>query len=374
MRHHKKLGQGKIMFKGYTFHKFPIQLDKKDYDEVISLIAAKLRPFPNTSLYLLKNENSQFSPGFSDLDFLVVNDNPDEKIRKVLELSNYDGKIMFNLGDSAKFVCGEQIAMSKPTRLSVEFRHWDDIGIHTVRQLYKIVLTKNIDVRYVVHKLNGLKHGYPKHMLKMIGLETRNKIIDFINHLNNLRKNWFNQRLKENLNEIIFLLNRAIELQEFSIKFLNEYYLRNYLNSRIEGKYCLIDKNFPIIFKKAENYFAESERLYKKYNRIICIFPPEFLSLLSEYSFYNGKISNYLAKNLDIKLHNINKKYVYHSRERIEFYNHHSEYCFKYNLGYGPLINFDLHSRKFGLRKVHKALFSDILERAKIRRIILNSI
>ena len=82
-------------YRGWKFYNFPKKLKLADYKSFENQIRKKISTFDTAgqvSVYEGHNLLSKtYSPGFSDIDLIVVADEIDDKLKKLFTAANYSG-------------------------------------------------------------------------------------------------------------------------------------------------------------------------------------------------------------------------------------------------------------------------------------------
>ena len=112
---------------------------------------------------------------------------------------------------------------------------------------------------------------YSQRFQRFAGKDFRSKLNDLKNRTRNLRKHWFQNKTINNMKEIIELLNYAKKIQEKGFTLFNEYLIDNYVKRIENEKFYLADPNYPIVFKKSDNYTKKSEDIFRRTKPLLAL-------------------------------------------------------------------------------------------------------
>lgn len=355
-----------ITYNGKVYTHLPKKLTAKDYEEAVNEILAKTKEFKNVTIYFDSRKKHPTRPGISDLDFVIISDNPSQELIDIFKGKNLSenakyalmhedmfltkklarnyGEVAGNNTESWQLVHGSPIQISKPNQVSLELREIDDFVMHHIRSLCKQIFTKKVCVRRTLHILNYIHFRdldlFTKYMSKSDVKNLRN----IVKQVTDLRKNWFNKPIMKNIKKMDVILNETLQLYEKMVHSLAKY-MKKYSNNIDENKtFYINDSSYPIIFKKSKNYMKEIKRIYDKYGEIVVVLPPELFANLSEYSKYDYGLSKHIRKVVNECPAVIKKEYKKYMRKKIKYYDEHLQFCKKHKLEQGPIVNFDLHT------------------------------
>ncbi len=377
-----------VKFGNKLFFNLPTNLHIRNYQKTILDVKKETLAFSNIVVYLDKKKGSNIVPGISDLDFVVACDRLTYDVKNFFSVAHggekdyilfHDalflnrklainfGKIMGNMDYNWDLIAGKPLKLSKPSKVSVDFRRWDDTIVNIVRDFYLLDFAKKVNTRRLLHRLNSVRYIYTYWFLRESDKNFRSRLSNFIKRVDNLRHQWFEVDVTENLKTTITLLDEVLGMLEESFDLIKQYLLCHYIKREIDDLFYLKDPNYPIIFKKSKNYTYEVKSMYKKYSQVICFFPPEFFSLFSEYSNHKGIVSGHIYRSINKRMDNLREEFKTHAEERISFYNEQTKFCIKYGIEYGPLVNFELHRPPKSLKSKFKRYVKN-----KIRLIAIN--
>lgn len=381
-----------ITYKGKTYTQLPKNLTAKDYEEAIKEILSKTKKFKNTTIYLDSRKKQPAHPGISDLDFVIINDNPPKELINIFKGENISEKANYvlmhedmfltknlakNYGEvtgkntkSWKIISGKPIKTSKSNNINLNFREIDDFVMHDIRRLCTQIFTKKVYVRRTLHILNYIHFMNTDLFTKHLNKTDTRKLLVLSKRVTKLRKNWFNKPIMKNIKEIEILLNKILQLHEKIMHSLAKY-MKKYTTNIDENKiFCVKDTSYPMIFKKSKNYVQEIKRIYDKYGKIVVVLPPILFANLSEYSRYDCELSKHIKNVANECPDMIKKEYKKYFKEKIQYYDDSLQFCKKHKLEQGPIINFDLHTPSPA--KIKKKITRQI--RKKKSRIKVNTI
>lgn len=381
----------KIKYKGWIFYNFPEKLSKKDYDDVEREILKKIKNIPEILVYVEHiRKMKDFAPGFSDIDYVVSTNEINKELSKIFSIKFAKGKekeVLYHdaliipknilkkfkklLGKNKKdwqLLRGQNIKFEKSTKTDYDFRMWEDFVLYDTRHIYTMLLTKEVDIRSAGHKLNSLKHK--DHIFLKHEFLLKKRIEKYIERVRILRKMWFENEMKINFEELIYLLNENIKIIEILLPKYSKYLNTKYINKDKLSDNYFGDASFPCIFKKYDNYFAQTKKVYDKHKIIICFYPPEFFSIFSEYKEQKGVIADYLKKITKKSEISLKEEYKSTAKERLNTYTQQLNFCKNNNWEYGPLISFNLHEKAPNIRKKITRGIKKNMMNYKVKKII----
>ncbi|MBI2541511.1 hypothetical protein HYV80_02275 [Candidatus Woesearchaeota archaeon] len=348
-----------------SFYAHPIKYKLKDYENVLDKIRRKAKKTKEIlSVYTFGHVSV---PGISDIDLIFVL-KEDSALPGFLRKNYIDrdsNYIVFhpffiiteNIMGNMKYVYpnsdfvkvyGRNIPIIEPSRgelkkiktcltTDVILRHFP------VDYLY-ILLSKGLNVRMVLVRLNALSHSF-KIFYDVTGLK-KPEWENFSKRVDNIRKNWFSLGESAREDEIFTLLKEAVYI---SLNLVSEFdsFLskdkRNFTNTQRQTVLFKGNKNRISFVKDWNREDAISGMIshFMEHRNFYSILPISFLKQLCNYSSVNGRLSRYIRKRLDTecmqkKLDPTIKKRIQVLNDQVEYANKlkHSHYPCFFPLGY----------------------------------------
>lgn len=348
-----------------SFYAHPIKYKLKDYELVLDRIRRKAKKAKEIlSVYTFGNVSV---PGISDIDLIFVlkegSGLPGFLRKNYIDRdSNYIFfhpffiitedimKNMMYIYPNSNFVkiYGKEIAINEPSKSELKkikkclitdviLRHFP------VDYLY-ILLSKGLNVRMVLLRLNALSHTF-KVFYDVAGIKKPEWGI-FSKRVNKIRKNWFRMNNNSREEEIFSLLKEAVYtsmdiVSEFDA-FLSKD-KRNIINTPRHNVLFKGNKN-RISFVKGWNKEKAINQMiihFLKHRNFYSVLPISFLKQLCSYSSVNGRLSHYIKRRLDTECFQSNiesaiKKRIQVLNDQVEYANKlkHSHYPCFFPLGY----------------------------------------
>lgn len=348
-----------------SFYGSPLKCTLKDYDKVLDKIKNEARKAkevlsvytfgeigaPGISdidlIFVLKEKSklpNLLKKNFADKDskylvfhpFLILTENIMENIRYIYPNSNYV-KIYGKEIDICNPSQSEQKKIKTYLIIDTILRHFP------VDYLY-ILLSKRVNIRMVLLRFNALSHTF--RMFNDISGINKQSWKNFSKKADHLRKNWFvlSQDLK--MHKLFELLKEAAYI---SIDFVREFDVflskskeviihtenQNILFKGIKNRISFV-KNWDA--KKSMNMLINHFLAYKNFYSIL---PISFLRHLCCYSSFNGRLSRYIRKRLNVEcvqdtIEPILRKRIQILNSQVEYANElkHSHYPCFFPLGY----------------------------------------
>lgn len=346
-----------------SFYAHPVKYELKDYERVLDKIRNKAKKTREIlSVYTFGHVSV---PGISDIDLIFVLKKGSKlpgflKKNYIDRDSNYmvfhpffiiTENIMKNMRyiyPNSNFVriYGKEIGIINPSKDELKkiktYLTTDVILRHFPVDYLYILLSKSLNVRMILVRLNALGHSF-KIFNDISGIK-KQSWNNFSKRVDNIRKKWFS--LDENSREekIFDLLKEAVCI---SMDFVEEFdsFLSNDKSNFIHAKAAIFKGNKNrISFVKNWNKEKALSRManhFLKHKNFYSILPTTFLKQLCCYSSAEGRLSQYIRKRLDIEClqRNMNpviKKRIQILNEQVEYANklRHSHYPCFFPLGY----------------------------------------
>lgn len=318
-----------INFKKYKFFNLPQILKESDYHETCNLFVNNLKDNPNIkSIYLA---GGPWVPGISDLDILIIYH---QKIKKETyrptpwkfsikekHLYSYMDFDIWNLTEnsfrnlyyinsptSLKLLWGEEILLRSPkNELSQDnFQSLNAILIFDFL-INKLLFSPRhfksfkIDVRRMLGEVYSLR--YTLELLQSIDPQPIG--IDFISRIKKLREEWFDKDQIENLQELVSVYSKSIDLiLDIVVKLNNFIQNQNLPMSDIvlkNRKYYIVfnkqwtKEKFLDNFKKGYIFLKRpfSDRIIENFKLLL---PLPLSYFLMVYANYSGSQSNWIKE------------------------------------------------------------------------------
>lgn len=213
----------------YHFYNFPKPLERSDYLEVCDLVVNNFKNNPDiVSLYLEKG--SEWVPGISDLDILIVykngasvqaSRNLSEKARLLLDYGSYDEQNFQNLyylipdRNNVKLLWGKEISIRHPKE-ELSFKDYQSLTAMVIFDLLikkllphpRFLMNREINVRTLLGELYSLI--YTLEMFEIISGKKEGG--DFPAKIKRLKNNWFNGTDGQNIKELASLFKEGVNL------------------------------------------------------------------------------------------------------------------------------------------------------------------
>ena len=348
-----------------SFYGYPVKYALKDYENILDKIKKKAEKYKEiVSIYHFGEVKA---PGISDIDLIFVleescklpallNKHHVDKDSKYLIFHPF---LIFNesimkgikyIYPDSKYikVYGGDIAFHEPSKDEIKkiktYLIVDTILRHFPVDYLYILLSKKINIRMVLLRLNALKHTF--NMFKGISGKEKQGWRDFSARVDSLRKDWFG--MDKNLMEsmLLELLKEAVYISTDFVKEVDIFL------SKSKGKNIDAGKD-TILFKGNKNRISfvrnwgmdhsidQMVNHFLAYKNFYSILPMSFLRQLCCYSSANGRLSSYIRRRLNVRCFrdNINptmKKRIENLNEQVELANSlkHSHYPCFFPLGY----------------------------------------
>ncbi|MBS3096847.1 hypothetical protein J4480_05410 [Candidatus Woesearchaeota archaeon] len=348
-----------------SLYGYPVEYASKDYDNVLNQIkkmAAKTKEI--LSIYTFGEISV---PGISDMDFIFVL-KKNSKLPSFLK-KNYMDKdskyltfhpffiVTENIMENIRYIYpnsnfisiyGKEAGIYNPSKSEIKkikiSLTIDFILRHLPVDYLYILLSKRINVRMVLLRLNSMRHSF-KIFKDISGKE---KLIweNFSKRVYLLRNNWFNLGKGFRENKLLALLKEAVYT---STDFVNEV---NIFLSKNKANILSVSQD-SILFKGNKNRISfvrgwDMEKAidqmidhFSKHKNFYSILPISFLKQLCHYSGFNRRLSLYIRKRLNIRcfqgnIDQVTKKRIQILNEQVDFANRlkHQHYPCFFPLGY----------------------------------------
>jgi len=268
------------------------------------------------------------SPGISDLDFIIVLDDPLTEPKEGLSYKGFSATQKYIFTNTPPIYLNEELFKKYPYVLpfqGLELLHGMDINqivpenkkasallitaeictLFYPRVFLRLLFASKFDIRRALLILNALK--YP---MKMIAEYTSmdGSWRDFLDHMHSLRQEWFqvnNDRYNRLISLVIDAVYISMDIIEKTANFLmSSGYIKNcdISNGSVVGKF----RGGYYIFANDFHKEQSIDTILNKYEkacrprRFVSILPSSFLVPLLQYQEQNGPISNHLKSNLRI--------------------------------------------------------------------------
>jgi len=357
----------------------------KDYRTVRKNVDRQLQSIKPASVYL---DGTLKAPGFSDLDYVIICDRVDEQLMNAFmesgdpiqeyiifhsplfmdeSLARDFGRVMGNEDYHWAFVSGKKVSLSKGSRKDVDFRRWDDIVFHEIRNIYRLWLSKKISVRKTLNKLYAMRFQWPKWLLQTFPADTRKRLKIFIQDVDKLRNEWFKQNKDKNLKTLIELIDRAVKICDETMP-LYAKYLERYLTKK-PGKGLFFDIKVPTLFKDAKNYSALMSNYHRKTGRLVFVCPQAFAGVLTAYRTRKSPMAIKIRKRLSYTKCYLKKEYLPIISKRLDYYERSCEFNVRNGVDRDQLIVFDEYDGMGYLKRI-KRLVRRYIFLQRIKRIV----
>ncbi|MDP7115828.1 MAG: hypothetical protein QF915_02105 [Candidatus Woesearchaeota archaeon] len=370
------------------FYNHPIYYPLGKYHEAVELVKKKYKSNNIKSLYLF---GAFSSPGISDIDFLIVLNNPKKGVQRVF-INKEQRYLIFH----PSYIVNEHIAKNlreiypdiEPILLQgkeIEISELDkkfldyyllyltlDVMIrHFPRDFLEQLFIKKIDVRKSLLR----RHAFTHSLVTYHKLTSRKiKVFDrYIKDVNDLRKNWFKIDEGDRKEKLIEMLKQSVTLTYLFIDKLDTHIKsKKILEIKEGGKavyhgfqnqaFFIQRWNQNSALKKCIDYYDETGKIYS-------FLPLAFALLPIAYARKGGLIGEHIRRGLetDIVEYTLKGKSVVDSRinllnEQMEItkVSKHSHFpaFFEYGLKsrYGIINTFLRFLRRIKNSKIYKAL------------------
>lgn len=348
-----------------SFYAHPIKYELKDYKNVLNKIKNKAQRI--RSILSVYTFGEVGVPGISDIDLIFVlkegsrlpfflRKNYIDKDSKYLVFHPFfiiTEDIMKNIryiSPNSNFVkiYGKEVAIHNPSGPELKkiktYLTADVILRHFPVDYLYILISKRLNVRMVLLRLNALSHSF-KMFNDIAGLK-KPSWNNFSKRVNDLRENWFRLNEKSREGKVFCLLKEAAYV---SMDFVMEF--DSFLSK--DKSNFIHTKRQTVIFKGNKNRISfvkgwDKERAlnqminhFVKYKNFYSILPISLLKQLCCYSSADGRLSKYIRRRLSIKCLQSNidpiiKKRIDVLNEQVEYANKlkHSHYPCFFPLGY----------------------------------------
>lgn len=346
-----------------SFYAYPVKYGLKDYERVLGKIRSKAEQSKEVlSVYTFGHVGV---PGISDIDLIFVLKNG-SKLPHFLK-SNYIDKdsnylvfhpffiITEDIMRSMKYIYpnsnfvkiyGKEIGIIEPSKEELKkiktYLTTDVILRHFPVDYLYILLSKSLNVRMILVRLNALGHSF-KVFNDISGIKNQSWD-DFSKKVASIRKNWFTIGEGKRDEEILGLLKDAVCI---SMDFVEEFaaFLSKDRANVPDAKAAIFrgNKNRISFVKGWEKKKALSQMInhFLKHKNFYSILPIVFLKQLCCYSNGDGRLSRYIRKRLDFDcsqpaMDHVIKKRIQLLNEQVDYANRlrHSHYPCFFPLGY----------------------------------------
>ena len=318
----------------YIFKNLPKKIQISNYEQVCDLIVDKLKN--NASIKAIYLSSGKWTPGISDLDIIVVYNKNKKGIlipdfREISEKAKYvllhsfwelDEESFKNVnyispGLNLKLLHGEEIINFEPKK-ELKEREYSffllgvifDYLINKLLLFPKFLDKKEIDVRQLLGHIHSLKYTLEIFNIVCPGFIKS----DFPLKIKKLRNNWFDEKIEDNLEELMDLLNQSIDLILEIVTGLDKFIKDNKLQTQ---NIVFKNRKYYTTFKEnwTKNDFLET--FNKKYislkkpfsNRVLenfrLVLPISLSYFFLAYIQKQGSLSNWIRKSLNYKKNNL---------------------------------------------------------------------
>tara|TARA_Y100000310_G_scaffold345466_1_gene465298 strand:+ start:6247 stop:7440 length:1194 start_codon:yes stop_codon:yes gene_type:complete len=343
-----------------SFYGYPVKYTLKDYDGVLNKIKDKAKRAKEVlSIYTFGKIGI---PGISDIDLIfVLKEN--SKLPKFLKNYYVDKqskyillhpffiipeKIMKNIKyiyPNSDFVniYGKKIDIYNPSRTELKkiktYLTADVILRHfPVDHLYTL-LSKNIDVRMALVRLNAFRHSFS--IFRDITGKEKQSWRNLSKKISYLREKCFTMKKIRLQKKLLDVLKESIYI---STDFIREFDAAIYKN-KLRNKNVIFKgtKNRISLIDSWNGHKAIDQMLnhFIRYRNFYSILPINLLNQLCAYSSLSGRLSRYIRKRLSVKCHKKNieptlRKRIQILNDQVEYTNElkHSHYPCFFPLGY----------------------------------------
>jgi|GEM_PF-2474829 hypothetical protein len=346
-----------------SFYAHPVKYGLKDYRCVLDKIRDKAKKTGEIlSVYTFGHVGV---PGISDIDLIFVL-REGSKLPGFLKKNYIDRdsdymvfhpffiitedimKNMRYIYPNSNFVkiYGKEIEIANPSKGELKkiktYLTADVILRHFPVDYLYILLSKSLNVRMILVRLNALGHSF--RIFSDISGIKKQSWDDFSKRVENIRKNWFSLDESSREEDVLSLLKDAVYI---SVDFVGEFgsFLSKDKNNLIGAKAAIFkgNKNRISFVKNWSREKALSRMIshFLKHRNFYSILPTAFLRQLCCYSSAEGRLSGYIRKRLNIGCLQCNidptlKKRIQILNEQVEYANKlkHSHYPCFFPLGY----------------------------------------
>ena len=310
----------KLDINDFYFDNAPIYFDKGYYNKVIEKIKSK---YSSGNIYSIYRWGDVSAPGISDVDIIIVLKDKTKGLKRAIlnKKERYivchpffiiDKKILENIryiypNLNLELIKGEKINVDQLKKSSEYYANIFlsiDIAIrHFPREYLEILLSKRIDIRNTLLRLNALSLSLE--LYKNLINKEEQDFKEYTEEVSYLRKKWFSLKDEERKVKLIYLLNKAIAASAKFIERLREVIIKKEI---IKIESCSKDmvytgmrhRTFFVNDWQPERSVKSMIRFYKQNGKFYSFLPIEFATLFNEYSKANGILSSYIKKNLEI--------------------------------------------------------------------------
>ncbi|MDP8266589.1 MAG: glycosyltransferase family 4 protein [Candidatus Aceula meridiana] len=404
----------KESYKDYKFYNFPKKLSVEDYYQAEKELLLFLSTIPwIKSVYYYGSYPESFIPGLSDIDFICVID-PAMKhdfyqVYRWLKKHKFFQNFVY---DQAPYFVSEDVFRKSPYYLtnsswSYKYKSGERIIFQDIdkTQKYFVLLVQNISyVIFALSQLNfylrirgvnvrrslNLLKGIRSRIEELRGLDFLNpRCEEFLEELQNIRKNWFLLSTQKQKLEILQMLVTGKCLLEEIVIFLNKH-ADGFLFTRAKNK-----REDPILLKTERNILAIfSDKRWEQrgssfsHKRIflgnkmpvffyrlmdfscwnIVVLPESlanyFFAILSCKNSFSGKIKSSLMSSRNFFLTKLNCPFLNIIQTQAEFYDRYWQFlnATRYGASFCPFVqlfineSIELFSRNNILRKMIRYL------------------
>ncbi len=332
--------------KDFYFYGEPVYRPVRDYDDAISRLINLSKKDNNVlSIYTFGEVKC---PGISDLDFIFVLKDTNKLPRFLRHMPkdkifNYviyhpffiiDKEIMENMDyiyptSDFRHIYGKKITIkrlsNKEFRQSLIFLTADVVFRHYPSDFITTLLSKRINVRMCLLRLNSLGHSIDTYM-KIKG-NARKDWKTFRREILDLRKNWFDINPNIRREKVIRLMKQGVYIsQEFIDKFKGIYVKE--IQKKIKAKQDVLFKGTKIRLSFVNGFDKDDStkeiiKHFKKYSTFYSIFPIDYVYQLWVYASLKGRLSSYIRRRLST--HRIVKTIPGVLKKRVQLMNRHTE-------------------------------------------------
>ena len=303
------------------------------------------------------------APGISDIDIIIVlkenavlpeflkRISPEKKYRYVFLHPFFivPKKFMENISyihpnSEYKRIYGEEIKIKKLRGNDIKEIYSclinDVIMRHFPSDYLNVLLSKRIDARLCLVRLNALHHSFS--IFKKISGVSKPEWEKISEDISNLRKMWFELPSSTAKRELMSLVKRAVYI---SLDFVEEY--KNFLSKKSgrglnckEGLFRGIQNRISFVKGwNPKNSLEEMIAHYKKYKNFYSVLPCELSEYLHSYSLVKGPLSLYISKRLERRMKNsqLSRKLIKPTLiKRIQLSNYQVSYAMKLKHSHFP--------------------------------------
>lgn len=337
----------------FIFSGYPRKKSMEDYEEVykkIRVICAK-----NPSVLSVYTFGKVSAPGISDIDLIfVLKENSklpgflkklaiDRQSRYVLLHPFFivPKDFMENIryihpNSELKLIYGKKLNIKKLSGSELNSIHNclinDVILRHFPSDYLKVLLSKKIDIRLSLVRLNALHHSFS--LFRSVGRINKKEWQEFADDVERLRKEWFNLEANVAKSRLLELLKDSVYI---SLDFVNEY--RKFLENRQKPIGSIVFKGIQNRISFVDGWGVQDSLSkmtghYRKRHNFYSILPSVLARQLYAYCSAKGPLSSYISGRLNKILPM--GKFEDAVMKRVKYSNYQVEYAMKLKHSHFP--------------------------------------